>query len=157
MTETLIAVDVAGSGLIDIDATALVQVSLFLILYAVLAHLFFRPYAAFLRRRDAVTSGLVEDARKTLVEATEIESRLEAALVDAKSEAMRMRRELVEEGRRMRDTALARERSRFEEHLAVEMEVLEGRKAEFRSRLEAAAADVSARIEDQVQAVERAG
>ena len=102
-----VSTPVLRAGLIDLDVTWLVQIGLFLLVYAVLAFGFFRPYAALLRRRDAATKGRKEHAAALLAEAQALEQKVEGRLADARAQAMQIRRDLVEEGRAQRDRIVA--------------------------------------------------
>jgi F-type H+-transporting ATPase subunit b len=143
---------VLRAGLIDLDVTWLVQIGLFLLVYAVLAFGFFRPYAALLRRRDEATKGRKEHAAGLLAEAQALEQKVEGRLAEARAEAVRIRRDLVEEGRAQRDRLVAAERERAQATVDTALAQLESEKRRHLADLDRAAGDVAALIEAQVRA-----
>jgi len=152
--DAVIATPVIQAGLVDLDATWLVQIGLFLVLYAILAIAFFRPYVAFLRRRDEATGGLRARAGDLLRRARDLEESIDRSLAEARAEAVRIRRRLSEEGERLRDEIAARERARMQAELDRGIEAIEARKREFMLQMDAVAADVAALIESQAAAPE---
>lgn len=147
-----VSTPVLRAGLIDLDVTWLVQIGLFLLVYAVLAFGFFRPYAALLRRRDAATKGRKEHAAALLAEAQALEQKVEGRLADARAQAMQIRRDLVEEGRAQRDRIVAAERERAHATVETALAQLESEKQQHLADLDRAAGDVAALIEAQVRA-----
>ena len=120
-----VSTPVLRAGLIDLDVTWLVQIGLFLLVYAVLAFGFFRPYAARLRRRDEATKGRRETAAAMLAEARAIEQKVDVRLAEARAEAVRIRRELVDEGRAQRDRLVQVERERVQAEVDAALAQLE--------------------------------
>jgi F0F1-type ATP synthase membrane subunit b/b' len=152
MTEILLtAPTVRQAGLVDLDATWFIQIGLFLLLYALLTLLFFKPYVAFLRRRDERTRGLRERAQDLVLRATELEGSLQALLAEARTRGVADRRALVEEGARLRDSVVAKERQRVQFEIERELSELDRQKQAFVSRLDALAGELAGMIESRMR------
>lgn len=142
------------AGLIDLDATYFVQLALFLLVYMVLRVAFFGPYTRLLRRREEATEGLRRRASEALEKARQIEEQIEAKLRAAHSEALVVRRRLVEDGARLKHEVVLRERERMQKELQRYLEALEEEKNRCLAEVKSAAAALAALVENQVRAVE---
>lgn len=155
--ETVAHTEMLRAGLVDLDATWFIQIAVFLTLYAILRYAFFRPYVELLRRRDEATRGQRARAQALLEKARQVETSLEARLSEARVEAVRVRRRLAEEGARLRDEIVARERARVQQEIARGLAELESLKRAHAPRIEAEAQVLAGMIEAQVRAPESAG
>lgn len=77
-----------AAGLVDVDATAIVQFVFFLVLVLVLPKLVFGPLMERFEQRDARTEGARSEARRMLKEAYEQVAVFERAMSDEKQRAM---------------------------------------------------------------------
>ena len=103
--------------LIDIDATALVQLGLFLFLLVVLSKLVFKPYLALKAERDERTEGAREAAKSEEADATKKLDDYEVRLLSAQREAAFGRAERREEGEKAAAKRLAEARAKTEAKL----------------------------------------
>src|SRR6187399_424422 len=103
MDQSAAATIASGHPLIDIDATAIVQFALFLILMFVANKLMFQPYLALRERRKAG----IERAR---AEAERMTAQADAKLADYQKQLAVARDRAGEEGRKVRAEAAANER-----------------------------------------------
>lgn len=78
----------AAAGLVDVDATAIVQFGFFIALVLVLPKLVFEPLLARFEQREARTEGARADARRMLKEADEQVAVYEKAMTDEKQRAL---------------------------------------------------------------------
>lgn len=147
--------EILKAALIDLDATYLIQIGVFLILYILLSQLFFKPYVALLKARDEATEGLKQKAQTLIEEAIKAEKMAEEQVSKAKAEAIIIRRKLVEEGTRMRDEILNRERARIEAEVAKGIDEINRIKAEILGRVDIYASDLAMLIEEQIKRPER--
>ena len=149
-----ISTPVLQAALVDLDATYFIQMALFLVLYIILTIVFFKPYVKFLNRRDDRTSRLRERAKDLLKQAQALEETAERELSKARTAAVLERRRLAEEGARLRDEIVSRERERMQVELDRQLATLDVRKGEFLSRLDEVAAEVASLIEGQIDSAE---
>jgi F0F1-type ATP synthase membrane subunit b/b' len=154
MPEVAVNVPVLHAALVDLDATYLMQVVVFLVLYAILSLVFFRPYLRFLRRRDEATQGLRDRSRELLRRATELEENAERELTRARQAAVAERRRLADEGIRLRDETVAAERTRVQQDLDARFAELDSRRREFAVGLDRVAGDLALMIENRLQTAE---
>lgn len=145
---------VLKAALIDLDATYLIQMALFLILFVLLRRFFFLPYAELLRRRDGATLGLQTRAKEQLRRALDLEAQAQERLDRTRQEAVAQRRRLAEEGIRLRDDLVAKERAAMQAKLDAAMADLEAEKARFRATAPATVSALAGLIQGQVDAVE---
>lgn len=148
------ATPVLKAALIDLDATYLIQLGLFLVLFLLLRRFFFMPYADLLRRRDSATLGLRTRGKEQLRRALDLEAQAEERLARTRQEAVAQRRRLAEEGLRVRDEVVARERAAMQERLDNAMAELDAEKARFRTAAPAAVSSLAGMIQTQVDVVE---
>jgi F-type H+-transporting ATPase subunit b len=149
-----VATAVVQAALIDIDATYFFQLALFLVLYLLLTTLFFRPYIEHLRRRDQATVGLRKNAREHLQRAQEIEGEAEGRLDAARQAALLERKKLAEEGTRIRDGIVTRERDTAQARIEQEALELQQARGAFRQRLDALTGELATLIQTQVDSAE---
>jgi F0F1-type ATP synthase membrane subunit b/b' len=152
--DVLITTTVSRAALVDLDATLFLQAALFLCLYVVLRYGFFRPYVRLLRRRDEATRGQRERAEALLRQSRELGESIDRRLADARAEAVKARRALAEEGARLRDEIVTRERARMQARLDEEVRSLEGQRAAFLAQLDRVSSELTGLIEGQVQALD---
>lgn len=152
--EYLVTTTVLKAGLIDLDATFLIQLGLFLILYVILWAAFFGPYTKFIRRRDEATEGMKARAVELLRESRKIEKELDERLTAARIEAMQLRRQLAEEGKKLRDEIVTREKARMKEELDKQLGELETSKNSFLTGIDAVTVEMAGLIENQLRAAE---
>ena len=143
--------EVMRAGLVDLDGTWFVQIALFLLLYAMLRYLFFQPYVTKLRQRDEATKGRRAEAARLTEEAARLEASVGSRLAAAKAEAMVIRRKLAEEGERLKEEILTRERARVQEKVTREVAALDRQKTEILANLDPVARQMADMIEAQVR------
>jgi F-type H+-transporting ATPase subunit b len=123
-----LTVVLAGS-VVDLDATVVVQLLCFLVLFLVLRPLLFRPLMAVLNEREKATEGDVREARRRQTEAEEkmrkYERELERTREKASAEREKIReigrareREILDKARHEVDAAVAGSRSTMVEQAA---------------------------------------
>ena len=151
MADFVLTTTVLKAALIDLDATWFVQIGIFLTLYLLLRFVFFQPYVAFLRRRDDRTRGLRERAQDVAAKARDLEESLEARLGEARTRAVATRRVLVEDGARLRDAIVAKERARADADLLQAAGKLETERRSFTAKMAGTAADLAALIESRMR------
>ena len=97
----------SGSPILDVDATMLLYIVLFFVLFWVLNTLVFKPIMALFDEREKAIDGAKRDARK-------LEKDAEAKLNAFEDEMAKMRKEASAERDRMRADASRRERKLLE-------------------------------------------
>ena len=153
MTEVA-GITVLKAGLIDLDATYLIQMGLFLIVFILLRQFFFLPYADMLRRRSTATVGLETRGKEQLRKAMDIEAETAQRLAKTREEAMALRKSLAQEGVKIRDDIVAKEREAMQKRLDNAIAELDEQKAKFRQASPAAIAALAKVIEAQINKVE---
>jgi F0F1-type ATP synthase membrane subunit b/b' len=154
MSEVLVNMPMAHAALIDLDATWPMQIGLFLLTYTFLTLLFFKPYIALLRERDAKTRGLRDRAADLLRRAREAEAGLEARLSEARGEAVRVRRALAEDGLHIRDRIVETERTRVQADIDGQLVLLEAKRTEAMARVDAIATELSALVQGRLRSAD---
>jgi len=143
-----------AAGLVDLDATYFVQLGVFLLLYLLLSQVFFGPYVARLRRRAASTHGMRQRAQENERKAREILQRIEDRMAEVRQAAVAERKALAEEGARLREATIARERDRLQRRVEQELEELRVLKARLLQEADRKAAELADEMEKQVRSVE---
>jgi len=143
-----------AAGLVDLDATYFIQLGLFLLLYLLLSQVFFRPYVARLRRRAASTHGLRQQAQENDRKARELLQRVEDRMAEVRQAAVAERKALAEEGARLRDAMIARERERLQQRLDQEMAELRAMKTRLLHEADRKSLELAEEVERQLRSVE---
>jgi len=99
----VLTVALAGGSVVDVDATVVVQLGCFLVLFLILRPLLFRPLLAVLMERERCTEGDVKEAKRRQIEAEDKMRRYEREL-------QRIREKASAEREKLRDSGRARER-----------------------------------------------
>lgn len=132
-TESLLTV--AAGVQIDVDASMLIEMALFLALWALLTGLVFRPYLKARDEREGLTRGSREEAETLLQQASTLFEECESKLTVAREKAIRSREVLTREGtdfanserqtaREKSEKALATKRAKIQEDLATAREAM---------------------------------
>ncbi len=143
-----------AAALVDLDATYFVQMAIFLVLYALLSQVFFKPYIRRLHRRDEAGTGLRQRARDALQRSRDLAEDADRRLAEARRAAVLERRRLTEDGAALREAIVAKERERCRARVDEELAALESQKAAFLSQSDRTAAELATLIDSQVQSVE---
>jgi len=117
MPPDLVAIRVMQAGLIDLDATVLVQLGLFLLLYLILSRVFFKPYARRLAKRDETVTALRRENSEMNERLKSLEDRLASELASARRQGMQERRAQVQAAAAERDALVAAERTKTTEDI----------------------------------------
>jgi len=150
--ETLVVEPILRAGLIDLDATFFIQFAIFLALYLIMSVAFFGPYTRFLKKRSQATEGMKARAKELIEHTKVIEAELDAKISKAREEAIRMRRELAGEGKRLRDEIVARERSRMQDELDKSLSELQAHKDDLLGSMDNLTNELAGMIQDQLKA-----
>jgi len=145
------AVKVMYAALIDLDATFLVQLAIFLALYVLLSWLFFKPYAARLRRRDETVKSLLRENREMQDRVKTLEERLSSEIAQARGRAMLERREMVEAAVAERDATLTAERKKTQDEVDQALSALEARKQALLASLDGEVGTLAGMIQQRWQ------
>jgi F-type H+-transporting ATPase subunit b len=130
----------SGHPLIDIDATAIVQFALFLVLMFVANKLMFQPYLALRERRKAGIEGARAEAERMTAQA-------DAKLADYEKQLAVARNRANEEGRKVRAEAVTHERETTETTRATTQKSIDEAQAKMRTQAEAARAQLMPQAE----------
>lgn len=126
----------AGGSVVDLDATVLVQLAAFLLLFLLLRSLLFRPLSALIQERDRCTEGDVKEARRRQVEAEEKMKKYEREMAVIRAKASEERERLRNEGRAREQEILAKSRAEEESILSRGRETISKQAAEVRQALD---------------------
>jgi F-type H+-transporting ATPase subunit b len=121
----------SGHPLIDIDATAIVQFALFLILMFVANKLMFQPYLALRERRKAGIEGARAEAERMTAQA-------DGKLAEYEKQVAVARNRANEEARKVRAEAVTHERDTTEAARATAQKSIDEAQAKMRTETEAA-------------------
>lgn len=135
MDQTPIVSLASGHPLIDIDLTAVVQFVLFLITLYVSNKLLFQPYLQLRERRKAGIDGARDEAEKMTVQAGAKLAEYEKSLAVARDRA-------GEEGRKIRQEAVAHEQEVTQRARAAAQSATDAATKQVRSETEAARAQL---------------
>jgi F-type H+-transporting ATPase subunit b len=105
---------ILAAGLIDLDATFVVQLVLFLVLIIALKILLFDPYLALSDKREEATDGARRLAEKAQADAEVAGAEIEKRLSATRAEGVRLRNELRTEGERAGKVETDKTRSQLE-------------------------------------------
>lgn len=127
-------------GLLEINNTILLQFPIFLISLYILNKLIFQPLLTVWDRRESLTQGTVDEARKLTDEADNIIAQYETKLDEAREQANEQRAELRREGQVEAEKMISSAREDAQKQI-------EG----HRNKLETEIKDVKSKIEPQIQ------
>lgn len=130
----------SGHPLIDIDATAIVQFALFLVLMFVANKLMFQPYLALRERRKAGIDGARAEAERMTAQA-------DAKLADYEKQLSIARNRANEEARKVRTEAIGHEREVTEKARTETQTAIDEAQAKMRSQTAAARAQLMPQAE----------
>ncbi len=106
----MMVVVAAEAPRLDLDATLLLQMALFVALWWVLGRFLFRPYMVARRERDRLTQGTRERAAALAARVAELQAEVDAAREAAQCEALSERKALLVEMKRQARETLRRGR-----------------------------------------------
>ena len=146
MDQTPIVSLAGGHPLIDIDATVIVQLVLFLVLFVVANRLLFQPYLKLReRRREGIEGARAEAERMT--------AQADAKLADYEKQRAVARDRANEEGRKVRAEAAAHEREVTDKARAAAQAATDEAQAQMRRETEAARAQLLPQAEALARAI----
>ena len=146
MDQTPIVSLAGGHPLIDIDATVIVQLVLFLVLFVVANRLLFQPYLKLReRRREGIEGARAEAERMT--------AQADAKLADYEKQLAVARDRANEEGRKVRAEAAAHEREVTDKARAAAQAATDEAQAQMRRETEAARAQLLPQAEALARAI----
>jgi F-type H+-transporting ATPase subunit b len=99
MSATAATVLASARSIVDIDATALIELGLFLVCFLMLRSLVFKPLLRLVDERRAQTQGAREEAKKFEAEADERTKKVTRAVQQAKVEASEERERLRQQAK----------------------------------------------------------
>lgn len=139
----------AAGNLITADKTVFIQFAIFLVALYILNALFFKPLMELADKRERATSGSGREADELAAKTEEIAAKYEAALKDAREQALAERARLTKSAAAEADgiVSSAREEARS---------LFEKRAEELAARTEKARAGMSAEIEEIARVITRA-
>ena len=137
---------VAAAGLVDIDATAIVQFGFFIALVLVLPKLIFDPLLARLEQRDARTDGARAEAKSLLKEADEQVVVYERAMAQQKQQALAERAVARNAAQREANELLAKVRAETNRKIEAGIAAMRSEADKARGAIEAEAAQIAGMI-----------
>ena len=137
-----------GHPLIDVDGTVVVQLVLFLVLFAIANKFLFQPYLALRERRKAGIDGARAEADRMTAQA-------DAKLVDYEKQLGLARDRANEEGRKVRAQAAADEARVTKETRASVQTEIDAAQAKMRRETEAARAQLMPQADALAKAITR--
>lgn len=135
-----------AAGLVDVDATAIVQFVFFLVLVLVLPKLVFGPLMERFEQRDARTEGARAEARRMLKEADEQVAVFERAMSDEKQRAMAERQAARMQAQREANELVSRVRAETMAKIDAGIAKLQAQAQTANAELEAESKAISALI-----------
>ncbi|MDJ0761880.1 MAG: ATP synthase F0 subunit B [Myxococcota bacterium] len=95
-----VSVIAAGGSIVDLDATLLIQLVIFLLVFLVLKQFLFRPVIDLIEARRKATQGTRSEATALEEEAGRLSDDVEKRLAEIRAEAGREREQMLEEAKR---------------------------------------------------------
>ncbi|MEY3012609.1 MAG: synthase [Pseudomonadota bacterium] len=135
-----------AAGLVDVDATAIVQFLFFLTLVLVLPKLIFEPLLKRFDQRSARTEGARAEARRMLKEADEQVVVFERAMADEKQRAMAERAAARMQAQRETNDAIAKVRRETNARIESGIEGLRAQGVSARAEIDAEAKAIAGMI-----------
>jgi F-type H+-transporting ATPase subunit b len=126
----------AGGSVVDLDATVLVQLAAFLLLFLLLRTLLFKPLSALLQERERCTEGDVKEARRRQADAEQKMQKYERELERIRIKASHEREGLRDEGRAREREILANARREADAVIENGRKTMEKQAAEVRAGME---------------------
>lgn len=136
----LLTAVLAGGSVVDLDATVIVQLISFLVLFLLLRPLLFRPLLAVLAEREKGTEGDVKEARRRQAEAEDKMRKYERELE-------RIREKASDEREKIRESGRAREREILEKARTEVEEVISDGRAKMTAQADGVRKDMEKEIE----------
>lgn len=140
----------AAMGSMELDASFLAALVMFLLVYAFLSNVVIKPYVALVQKRDALTQGTKDTAVGMRVEAervvAEYESSMQSARVEAAELREGLRREGQEEEARLVSDARAEVSRRMASSRAALAEQVGAARAQLDRRAEELAEEIAGRV-----------
>lgn len=141
---------VASMAMIDIDATAIVQLGIVLLTFLILRSLVFAPVLDSMSARSAKTDQARADAQALSARARELSDRYDADLLEARTRAAAAKLTLRSEGVRHKEqlqtearAAMQKRLSEVRDHVAAETE---GARREMQPQVEALSRAIAAKL-----------
>ncbi len=141
---------VAAAGLVDVDATAIVQFAFFLALILVLPKLVFEPLLARFEQRDARTEGARAEAKRMLKEADEQVAVYEKAMSQEKQRALAERATARNAAQKEASTLVSQVRTETNARIDAGISALRVEADKARTAIEAEAEQIAALITDKI-------
>ncbi len=127
-------------GLLEVNNTVLLQFPIFLIALYILNKLIFQPLLTIWDRRESLTQGTVDEAKKLTEEADTIITQYETKLDEAREHANDARAELRREGQLEAEKMISSVRQDAQKQIE-----------DHRDKLESEIKDVKSKIEPQIE------
>ncbi len=135
-----------AAGLVDVDATAVVQFAFFLLLALVLPKLIFGPLLERFEQREARTEGARAGARRMRREADNQVAAFDRAMSDEKQRAMAERQAARMQAQREAAETIAKVRRETHARIAVGIEALRAQAAKAKVDLDQEARQIASQI-----------
>ncbi|MCO4761422.1 MAG: ATP synthase F0 subunit B [Myxococcales bacterium] len=135
-----------SAGLVDVDATAIVQFGFFIALVLVLPKLVFEPLLSRFEQREARTDGARADARRMLKEADAQVAVYEKAMADEKQTALAERAAARNAAQKEANALIAKVRAETNSKIDAGIAALRGEADKARGAIEAEAGQIAALI-----------
>jgi F-type H+-transporting ATPase subunit b len=133
----------SGGVTIDLDASVLVMVALFLLLWIVLGPLLFRPMIALFEERERRTEGSVAGAKDLLARAEDLKKQYDSLVKTARTEGARERDRIRSEAQKTEQAMLAKAREEAADIVAKEKAKIAEQAVGLRQELAATTANVA--------------
>lgn len=150
MDQTPIVSLAGGHPLIDFDGTIVVQLVLFLVLFAVANRLLFQPYLQLRERRRAGIEGAREEADRMTAQAdaklADFEKQMTVARDRANDEGRKIRLDAAAEERKVTDAAKASAQKAIDDAQATMRRETEAARAQLLPQAEALAKSISSKL-----------
>jgi F-type H+-transporting ATPase subunit b len=150
MDQTPIVSLAGGHPLIDVDGTVVVQLVLFLVLFAVANRLLFQPYLQLRERRRAGIEGAREEADRMTAQAdaklADFEKQMTVARDRANDEGRKIRLDAAAEERKVTDAAKANAQKAIDDAQATMRRETEAARAQLLPQAEALARSISSKL-----------
>ncbi|TPV93503.1 MAG: hypothetical protein B7733_20235 [Myxococcales bacterium FL481] len=138
--QTSTSIILAAQPVVDIDGTVFVQLTLFLLLLAVLERLLFRPWLEVRDRRHAAISGAFAAAEELQTKASKLDAEYAERLGQARESALNVRSELRRDAESNGSDKIAQARSQASRSL-------DAARGQISTQVARARTDLVARIE----------
>ncbi|HAN31372.1 MAG TPA: H(+)-transporting ATPase [Myxococcales bacterium] len=143
------------AGLVDVDATALVQFAFFIALVLVLPKLIFEPLLARFDLRESRTEGARQEAKAMLKEAQAKESAYESATAKEKQRALAERAAARADAQKKAAALIASVRAETNDRIDAGIVAMRGEAAKAKESLDAEAAELADLIANKLMEGQR--